>query len=56
MICPYCGEHLEMYERFWDYDDGEILSGVEHYHCVHCDRTFYREVTYAITSEGDLTE
>lgn len=56
MPCPYCGEPLDMYERFWDEDDGEFLKGKEHYACYNCDRSFSLEVIYTLTYLGELEE
>lgn len=56
MRCPKCGKYMEMYERFWDYDDGELLCGEEHYQCQNCDKTYSRDVTYVLEKEGDLQE
>ena len=55
MWCPKCeASHLELIDRAWDYDDGELLSGVEKYHCTQCDGTFEREVTYVLEKESEL--
>lgn len=56
MKCPKCGSLMEMYERFWDYDDSETLIGVEHYVCQQCDKTYSRDVTYTLIKEGELEE
>ena len=56
MRCPKCGEQMEMYERFWDYDDCETLIGVEHFYCRPCDKTYSRDVTYSLEKEGELEE
>ena len=56
MICPYCGEPMQMYERLIDYEDGEIIQGAEHFCCNACMRTFSTDIIYAITARGDLEE
>ena len=57
MYCPHCKDvWMEMYERFWDHDDGELLSGEEHYHCTRCDRTYSCDVSYTILTRGELEE
>lgn len=60
MNCPKCGKPMEMYERFWDYDDGESLIGAEHYVCtnVNCDRdtTYSCDVSYILRQRGELEE
>jgi len=56
MMCPYCGERMEMYERLIDYDDCQTLIGQEHYWCRTCDRNYSRDVTYELTKEGELEE
>jgi len=56
MNCPKCGQPMEMYERFWDYDDGQDLIGEEHYWCRACDddRTYSCDVTYVLSKRGEL--
>lgn len=58
MICPYCGEELEMYEFLEDYhdDDHDTVDIEEHWVCNNCDRTFYREMSYKATKKGMLEE
>ena len=57
MLCPKCKTIImEMYERFFDYDDGETLIGQEHYRCPRCQSTFSRDVTYSLVGEGELEE
>lgn len=56
MLCPKCKTHMEMYERFIDYDDGETIEGEEHFHCRNCDTTYSREVIYTLIKEGELKE
>ena len=57
MLCPKCKTIImEMYERFFDYDDGETLIGQEHYRCPQCQSTFSRDVTYSLVGEGELEE
>ena len=54
MTCPKCKGLLEMYERFWDYDDGELLCGEEHYYCPKCSESYNREVTYVLEKASDI--
>lgn len=54
MNCPKCGESMEMYERFWDYDDGESLIGEEHYMCNKCGQTYSCDVSYVLHQRGEL--
>lgn len=56
MLCPKCNTELEMYERFWNYDDGETLVGQEHYICKECETTYSKDVTYTLIKEGELKE
>lgn len=56
MKCPNCGSRMEMYERFWDYDDNETLIGEEHFYCPNCFKSWNRDVTYSLVKEGELTE
>ena len=56
MYCPHCGAWMEMYERFWDYDDCKTLIGQEHYVCNECDITYSKDVTYTLEKEGELEE
>lgn len=57
MWCPKCKTaHLYLIDRQWDYDDGELLSGVEKYYCTECDGKFEREVTYVLEKESEISE
>lgn len=56
MICPYCGEPLELYEEWQDKRDGDIVQTEEHWQCTYCHRTFSRQATYKIIKEGMLEE
>lgn len=54
--CPKCGEPMEMYERFWDCDDGKSLIGEEHYACNKCDQVYSCNVSYTLYQRGKLEE
>lgn len=54
MTCPKCNGFLELTERFWDYDDGELLSGEEHYYCPKCFEVYNRDVTYVLEKASDI--
>jgi len=57
MWCPKCdASYLELVSREWDYDDGELLFGLERYRCTQCNSTFKRDVTYVLEKEGELEE
>ena len=56
MICPYCGESLEIYEEWYDNRDGENIKAEEHWQCIGCHRTFSRQATYKLIMEGVLEE
>ena len=56
MICPYCGEPLEMYEEWQEDRDGETVKTEEHWQCTNCHRIFSRQATYRIVEKGMLEE
>ena len=56
MKCPYCGEEMELYEKYDEYIDDDIMETEEHWECSECDRTFTRDVTYKAIKKGMLIE